>query len=354
MKKNIITGGAGFIGSNLTKYLISHLKESVCVIDKLTYAGHIENLEGVLNNPLFSFKEVDVLETTRLLQIFKKYKPEVIYHLAAESHVDKSIDSPSDFITTNVVGTQSVLHASLLYWQELEERFRDKFRLILVSTDEVYGSIASPKLFSEESKLSPSSPYSASKASADLIAQSYHHTYNLPVIITNCSNNYGSNQTPEKFIPLCIFKAINNESIPIYGDGQQIRDWIHVNDHNRALVQISQAGNIGEVYCIGAANEQSNLSIANKICSILDTISNKNKYDSYEKYIVHVPDRPGHDARYAVDATKTMSLGWQPEISFDEGLQQTVLWYLSNKTWLNAILMKSKDILSRQGKLRKL
>lgn len=349
--KVFVTGGAGFIGSNLVRHLIKDLKQSTLVIDKLTYAGNIENLNGLINNKLFLFKEFDILETKKIYDLLIKYKPDTVFHLAAETHVDKSIDSPDGFIKTNIEGTSSLLNACLKYYNSCPKEKRESFRLILVSTDEVFGSIESPRLFTEDSNIRPNSPYSASKASSDLLGLAYFKTYGLPVIVTNCSNNYGPYQLPEKLIPLCINKATNNEFIPVYGNGLQIRDWIHVNDHNKALLQVALRGTVGERYCIGGSCEKTNLEIVEDICSVLDRITNKSPVSSYANLITHVPDRPGHDRRYAIDSSKIRNLGWSPRITFKEGLEQTIMWYLSNTLWVKSVIENNKEVLNRQGKI---
>lgn len=351
MDTTVITGGAGFIGSNFAKHMIKELRANVTVIDKLTYAGHIENLEGILGSRKFRFQQLDIIEKEKIYKLLIEHKPSTIFHLAAESHVDKSIDKPEEFVKTNVVGTHSILDASLKYWNQLNKQDKDSFRLIIVSTDEVFGSIKSPGLFKEDSHINPSSPYSASKAGADLIAMSYYKTYGLPVITTHCSNNYGPYQSPEKLIPLCVLKAINNQSIPIYGNGKQSRDWIHVSDHIKALIQVALVGKPGEKYCIGASNEISNIDIVSYICEIINTLTNRSSHNCCSKLISFTTDRPAHDVRYAIDNSKIISLGWKPKIEFKEGINQTVLWYLQNKVWVNAILEKNSNFMKRQGSI---
>jgi dTDP-glucose 4,6-dehydratase len=349
--KVFVTGGAGFIGSNLVRHLISGLKQNTLVIDKLTYAGNMENLRGLINNKNFIFQNIDINETKKIYDLLIRYKPETIFHLAAETHVDKSIENPNSFIQTNVVGTQSILNACLQYYNELSREVKERFRVILVSTDEVFGSINAPKKFNEHSNIKPNSPYSASKASSDLLGLAFYKTYGLPVIVTNCSNNYGPYQLPEKLIPLCINKATNSNFIPIYGNGQQVRDWLHVHDHNKALLQIALTGSIGERYCIGGNCERTNLEVVTSICKVLDKLTNRDPNNSYSKLITHVPDRPGHDERYAINSEKVEDLGWKPQINFEQGIEQTVMWYLSNTVWLKSVIDRNHDILRRQGKL---
>lgn len=349
--KVFVTGGAGFIGSNLVRHLISELKQNTLVIDKLTYAGNMENLSGLINNKNFIFQNIDINETKKIYDLLVRYKPETIFHLAAETHVDKSIENPNSFIQTNVVGTQSILNACLQYYNELSREVKERFRVILVSTDEVFGSINAPDKFNEHSNIKPNSPYSASKASSDLLGLAFYKTYGLPVIVTNCSNNYGPYQLPEKLIPLCINKATNSNFIPIYGNGQQVRDWLHVHDHNKALLQIALTGSIGDRYCIGGSCERTNLEVVTAICKVLDKLTNRDQNNSYSKLITHVPDRPGHDERYAINSKKVEDLGWKPQISFEQGIEQTVMWYLSNTVWLKSVIDRNHDILRRQGKL---
>ena len=333
----LITGGAGFIGSELIRYLIGNTDHKIVNIDKLTYSGNLESLNSIKSHKNYFFEQVDICDQNELKRIFRKYKPNMVMHLAAESHVDRSIDGPDEFIKTNIIGTFSLLEQARKYWQELNSDLKNIFRFLHVSTDEVYGDLNdSEDLFLEDSAYDPSSPYSASKASSDHLVRAWHRTYQLPVLITNCSNNYGPYQFPEKLIPHIILNAIDGRDLPIYGDGKQIRDWLYVNDHVRALLTVALIGEVGETYNIGGNNEVQNIKVVETICDILNILipERLNSLDSYRELITFVQDRPGHDVRYAIDNTKIMSkLGWEPIISFELGMQMTVEWYLNNLLW---------------------
>lgn len=344
----MVTGGAGFIGSNLVHLLLKNPDNQVLTIDKLTYAGSLENINDTLNDPRSQFELIDIVDKVKIKDIFDRYEPDIIFHLAAESHVDRSIDGADEFIITNVLGTQTLLDASLTYWQS--KNSPPEFRFIHISTDEVYGSLGTTGFFNESCPYQPNSPYAASKASSDMIVRAYYQTFGLPIIITNCSNNYGPYQYPEKLIPLCILNALDEKPLPVYGDGQQIRDWLSVIDHVEALELISASGKIGETYCIGGNNEQHNIDIVKSICQTLDTLKPRETNASYEDLITFVDDRPGHDKRYAVDANKIkQEIGWEPKVSFNDGLQNTIEWYINHQEWVNHIHKKNQDARDRRG-----
>ncbi len=329
----IITGGAGFIGSTLVRHIINCTNHNVINVDKLTYAGNIGNLIDISSNKNYIFEKVDICDAKKINNIFEFHKPDAVMHLAAESHVDRSINNPSNFIETNIIGTYTLLEATRNYWTNLKNKKKDNFRFHHISTDEVYGDLKlNEPAFTEKTSYAPSSPYSASKASSDHLVRSWGRTYGLPFIITNCSNNYGPYQFPEKFIPLIIMNAISGNSLPIYGDGTQIRDWLYVEDHAVALLKVLEHGVIGETYNIGGNNEISNLEVVKTICQILQEVApSKNNYSDL---ISFVDDRPGHDKRYAINADKISSkLGWYPEETFKSGLTKTVNWYLRNLDW---------------------
>ena len=340
-KTILVTGGAGFIGSALIRHIIKNTYHSVVNIDKLSYSGNLQSLESIESNKDYIFEQVDICDEKELNRIFKKNKPDIVMHLAAESHVDRSIDGPGDFIKTNIVGTFTLLEQSKNYWQSLEGDKKNNFRFLHVSTDEVYGDLeGTTDFFSEETSYDPSSPYSATKASSDHLVRAWHRTYGLPVLITNCSNNYGPCQFPEKLIPHVILNALEGKNLPIYGDGRQIRDWLYVDDHVLALMSVALDGNVGETYNIGGSNEIQNIEVVKKICNILDKlISNKlNGMASFSELITYVKDRPGHDVRYAINANKiNRDLGWKPKESFESGILKTVQWYLTNKEWCENI-----------------
>jgi dTDP-glucose 4,6-dehydratase len=330
----LVTGGAGFIGSNLVHYLLEKDDVTVINLDKLTYAGNMESLQDVVNNERHLFVQGDIGDSELVKSLLIKYEPSAVMHLAAESHVDRSIDGPGEFIQTNVVGTFQLLEAVKSYWNHLDKIIRGNFRFIHISTDEVYGSLGAEGLFTEESRYQPNSPYSASKAASDHLVRAYYHTYGLPTIITNCSNNYGPRQFPEKLIPLMILNALEGKQLPVYGTGQNVRDWLYVEDHCRALYTVLRGGRPGEVYNIGGNNEKTNLEVVNMICSKLDEIRPRTDKRSYREQIVFVKDRPGHDLRYAIDATKIKKeLGWIPFEDFESGLLKTIQWYLDNPQW---------------------
>ena len=340
-KTILVTGGAGFIGSALIRHIIKNTYHSVVNIDKLSYSGNLQSLESIESNKDYIFEQVDICDEKELNRIFKKNKPDIVMHLAAESHVDRSIDGPGDFIKTNIVGTFTLLEQSKNYWQSLEGDKKNNFRFLHVSTDEVYGDLeGTTDFFSEETSYDPSSPYSATKASSDHLVRAWHRTYGLPVLITNCSNNYGPCQFPEKLIPHVILNALEGKNLPIYGDGRQIRDWLYVDDHVLALMSVVLDGNVGETYNIGGSNEIQNIEVVKKICNILDKlISNKlNGMASFSELISYVKDRPGHDVRYAINANKiNRDLGWKPKESFESGILKTVQWYLTNNDWCENI-----------------
>ena len=330
----LITGGAGFIGSAVIRNIISNTDDRVLNLDKLTYAGNLESLIDIKSNSRYEFVHGDICDKPLLDDIFVRFRPNVVMHLAAESHVDRSIDGPSDFIQTNILGTYNMLESSRSYWSSSDDK--NNFVFHHISTDEVYGSLGDSGLFTESSPYDPSSPYSASKASSDHLVRAWNRTYGLPILITNCSNNYGPYQFPEKLIPLTILNALDGKTIPIYGDGKQVRDWLHVNDHAQALYQVVTNGDIGETYNIGGNNEKTNLEVVLKICEILDKLvpERPNNISRYSDLIEFVDDRPGHDQRYAIDASKIeFSLGFSPVETFESGLLDTINWYLDNSDW---------------------
>ncbi|MDP8101770.1 dTDP-glucose 4,6-dehydratase [Phocoenobacter atlanticus] len=335
MKKILITGGAGFIGSAVIRHIIENTDDRVINVDKLTYAGNLESLDSVSESERYHFEQVDICDAVTLKQVFAKYQPDLVMHLAAESHVDRSIDESSAFIETNIVGTYTLLEVARQYWLELDDTKKQNFRFHHISTDEVYGDLeGTDDLFTETTPYAPSSPYSASKASSDHLVRAWHRTYGLPVVVTNCSNNYGPYHFPEKLIPLMILNALDGKSLPVYGNGQQIRDWLFVEDHARALYIVVTEGKVGETYNIGGHNEKANIDVVKTICSILEDLVPQ-KPQGVEKYadlITFVKDRPGHDVRYAIDATKIQrELGWKPRETFETGIRRTVEWYLKMK-----------------------
>ena len=344
-KTIIITGGAGFIGSELIRYLLSSSQHKIINIDKLTYSGNLESLVSIKDNKNYFFEQIDICNEQEIERVFKENKPDLVIHLAAESHVDRSIDGPMEFIRTNIIGTYNLLEQSKKYWELLKEPFKERFRFLHVSTDEVYGDLENKDgYFLESSSYNPSSPYSASKASSDHLVRAWHRTYKLPILITNCSNNYGPYQFPEKLIPHIILNALKGNNLPVYGDGKQVRDWLYVNDHVRALMTVANSGKVGETYNIGGNNEVENIEVIIKICDILDTLipEKLNGLNSFSELITHVEDRPGHDKRYAIDSTKIKNiLGWKPLENFNSGLQKTVEWYLNNLPWLENIQNES-------------
>jgi dTDP-glucose 4,6-dehydratase len=336
MKKILLTGGAGFIGSSLARYLINESLSEVLVLDKLTYAGNLESLKEISKNPRFKFVKMDICDPS-IINIIREFKPDAVMHLAAESHVDRSIDGPAEFIKTNILGTFNLLEASLRFW--VNSGKPQGFRFQHISTDEVYGSLGESGLFTETTPYDPSSPYSASKASSDHLVRAWHRTYGLPVLVTNCSNNYGPYHYPEKLIPLMINNALQGKSLPVYGDGGQIRDWLYVEDHVRALFTVLEKGVVGETYNVGGDSERKNLEVVNLICTILDELKPSLKLPSYKKLITFVEDRPGHDRRYAIDSSKLKNeLGWMQLESFESGIRKTVTWFLENEQWCKAVL----------------
>jgi dTDP-glucose 4,6-dehydratase len=339
--KFLITGGSGFIGSAVIRHIINHTNYSVVNVDKITYAGNSYSLTSVEADPRYVFEKVDICNANDIRRIFNEYQPDLVMHLAAESHVDRSIDSPSEFIQTNIFGTYTLLEEAKNYWNELEKGKRGLFKFLHVSTDEVYGDIEDTKdLFTESTPYAPSSPYSATKASSDHLVRAWGRTFELPILITNCSNNYGPYQFPEKLIPLIIINALKGKDLPIYGNGKQIRDWLYVDDHVKALLVVSLTGTIGETYNIGGHNEFQNIEIVKEVCSVLDELSPSklDGIDQYEQLITYVDDRAGHDLRYAIDATKIFNeLNWAPEETFKTGIRKTVHWYLDNKIWCNKV-----------------
>ncbi len=337
IKTILVTGGAGFIGSELIRHLLSSSNHRVVNVDKLTYSGNLESLESINNSKRYHFEQIDICDEIEFKRVLIENKPDTIIHLAAESHVDRSIDGPKEFILTNIVGTYTMLEQSNQYWQSLQGEKKDNFRFLHVSTDEVYGDLnGTDDYFSEATSYDPSSPYSASKASSDHLVRAWHRTYNLPVLITNCSNNYGPYQFPEKLIPHIILNAIAGKELPVYGDGKQIRDWLFVNDHVRALMTVAFSGDIGETYNIGGNNEIQNIDVVKRICELLDDLipEKLNGLTSFSDLITYVQDRPGHDVRYAIDASKIKNnLGWTPKEDFFSGIRKTVEWYLENLSW---------------------
>ncbi len=344
MTNYLITGGAGFIGSALIRYLSGFQDVNIVNIDKLTYAGNLEALKSVEYKENYKFLKFDICNQSKMEDVFETFKPDIVYHLAAETHVDRSINNPTNFLNTNVFGTASLLSAALSYWNKLSGSKKDRFRFISVSTDEVYGSIEENNFFDEKSPYMPNSPYAASKASSDHLIRAWNKTYELPTIITNCSNNYGSFQYPEKLIPLIIINAINYIKLPVYGDGKQIRDWLHVSDHVDALIKISKKGVVGDKYNIGGNVQIANLEVVHKICDILDNSSlEKTNIKSFKDLIAFVDDRPGHDRRYAINFNKIKNdIGWSPSILFDQGLFDTVNWYIDNKSWWHRKFQNTK------------
>lgn len=333
-KRYLVTGGAGFIGSAVVRRLIEGTNHQVLVVDKLTYAGNLESLAGVSTDPRYGFERADIVDTQEMRRIFAEFSPDVVMHLAAESHVDRSIDGPGEFIQTNIVGTFSMLQAALAHWRTLPAERKEGFRFHHISTDEVFGSLGATGFFYEDTAYQPNSPYSASKAGSDHLVRAWHHTYGLPVVMTNCSNNYGPYHFPEKLIPLTIINALEGKKLPVYGAGENVRDWLHVDDHAEALLHVAERGALGESYNIGGHNEHTNIDVVRSICSLVDELAPNAAIGPREKLISFVTDRPGHDVRYAIDAAKiARELGWKPRHSFETGLRQTVQWYLDNRDW---------------------
>lgn len=338
MKRYLVTGGAGFIGSAVVRHLIRQTPHQVLVVDKLTYAGNRDNLEPVSNDPRLAFLQADIGDQAAMRQAFAEFRPDIVMHLAAESHVDRSIDGPAAFIETNIVGSFVLLQEALRHWRALAPAEQAGFRFHQISTDEVFGSLGEDGLFSETSPYQPNSPYSASKAASDHLVRAWHHTYGLPVVLSNCSNNYGPYHFPEKLIPLMILNALEGKDLPVYGSGAQVRDWLHVEDHARALALIAESGRLGESYNVGGSAERSNLEVVKAICALMDELVPDATIGPRENLIRFVADRPGHDQRYAIDASKIeRELGWRPQESFESGLRNTVQWYLENRDWWGRI-----------------
>ena len=335
----LVTGAAGFIGSNFVLDWFDHGKEDVVSFDLLTYAGNLENLSSLNNNPHHHFVRGNIGDRQLISQLLQNHQVRAVINFAAESHVDRSISGPGGFIGTNIVGTYNLLESVRAYWNDLDETSKKAFRFLHVSTDEVYGSLnKTAPAFSETNRYEPNSPYSASKAASDHLVRAWHHTYGLPVITTNCSNNYGPYHFPEKLIPLCILNALNGKPLPIYGDGQQIRDWLFVKDHCSAIRTVLEKGRLGETYNVGGWNEKANLDVVKTLCVILDELKPKADRSKYETQITYVKDRPGHDRRYAIDATKLeRELGWRPQETFETGIRKTIEWYLANQDWVNHV-----------------
>ncbi len=332
-KKIMVTGGAGFIGSAVVRHLIESTDATVINVDKLTYAGNLESLAAVDDSPRYHFERIDICDAAAVNEVFTRYHPDAVMHLAAESHVDRSIDGPRSFVETNIVGTFTLLEAARAYLAKLDGPAREEFRFHHISTDEVYGSLGPTGLFTEETPYQPNSPYSASKASSDHLVRAWQHTFGLPIVITNCSNNYGPYQFPEKLIPVLIANALAHRPLPIYGKGDNVRDWLYVEDHAEALVKVLSDGKVGETYNIGGHNERTNLEVVRAVCVLLDELAPEPR-TSYADLIEFVTDRPGHDKRYAMDTTKIeRELGWKPRETFESGLRKTVEWYLANKGW---------------------
>lgn len=348
--KILVTGGAGFIGSAVIRHIINHTDDEVVNVDKLTYAGNLDSVSGPAGDPRYAFEQVDICDGAALDRVFKLHQPDAVMHLAAESHVDRSIDGPAAFIETNVVGTYTLLESSRRYWQQLDTQRKSTFRFHHVSTDEVYGDLPHPDdnpnglsagealpLFTEKTPYAPSSPYSASKASSDHLVRAWYRTWALPTIITNCSNNYGPYHFPEKLVPHIILNALNGQGLPVYGKGNQIRDWLYVEDHARGLHLVVTQGQVGESYNLGGYNEKRNIDVVREICKLLDEMRPASA--PYERLITFVTDRPGHDMRYAIDASKIQrELGWEPVETFESGLRKTVRWYLDNENWWQRVL----------------
>ena len=346
--KILVTGGAGFIGSAVVRHLLQNTEHEVVNLDKLTYAGNLESLPGASDHPRYRFEQVDICDAVAVARVLAEHRPDAVMHLAAESHVDRSIDGPADFIHTNIVGTYTPLEACRHYWNTLGQTARASFRFHHISTDEVYGDLeGTTDLFTEQTPYSPSSPYSASKASSDHLVRAWQRTYGLPTLITNCSNNYGPYHFPEKLIPHVILNALAGKPLPVYGDGSQIRDWLYVEDHARALVAVLSQGQPGATYNIGGHNEKRNLEVVETLCALLDELAPEKPagISRFAELITFVQDRPGHDRRYAIDAGKIEhELGWRPQETFDSGLRKTVQWYLDNRTWWQNVLSGSYQL----------
>lgn len=338
MRTLVVTGGAGFVGSALVRKLLRETDYAVVNVDKLTYAGNLDSLTEIESAKHYHFEHADVADARRMQQIFTRYRPVAVLHLAAETHVDRSIDAPADFIATNVFGTFTMLQEARRYWTTLAERLQREFRFVHVSTDEVFGSLGASGMFTETTPYAPSSPYSASKAASDHLARAWHHTFGVPTIITNCSNNYGPYQFPEKLIPLMIQHAVVGSKLPVYGRGENVRDWLYVEDHAEALMRVLERGRPGDTYNIGGSSERRNIDVVRAICALLDELAPSKDVGPRESLIEFVTDRPGHDFRYAIDSTKIeRELGWRARETFNTGLRKTVEWYLANQTWCDRV-----------------
>ncbi len=337
--KILVTGGAGFIGSAVIRHILANTDDAVVNVDKLTYAGNLDSLMGSERTPRYAFEHVDICDRAQMDRVFAEHRPDLVMHLAAESHVDRSITGPAAFVETNVIGTYTLLEAARQYWSQLDAEAQAAFRFHHISTDEVYGDLEGPEdLFTETTPYQPSSPYSASKASSDHLVRAWQRTYGLPTLITNCSNNYGPCHFPEKLIPLIILNALEGKALPIYGKGNQIRDWLYVEDHARALYQVVTEGEVGETYNIGGHNEKQNIEVVHTVCALLDELCPQSPHRPHAHLITHVQDRPGHDVRYAIDASKIQrELGWTPVETFESGIRKTVQWYLDNPEWVNRV-----------------
>lgn len=347
MKTVLITGGCGFIGSALIRMLLTDPDYKLINVDKLTYAGNLNSLKSISSNERYIFEKLDICNKDKLKEIFKKYRPNYVMHLAAESHVDRSIQDPDAFIQTNIVGTYNLLNISLNYFLSLNDNDKKLFKFHHISTDEVFGDLEDGDYFTEETSYSPSSPYSATKASSDHLVRAWHRTYGLPVVITNCSNNYGPYHHPEKLIPHIIISALEKKQLTIFGDGTQVRDWLYVDDHAKALIKVLTEAEIGETFNIGGNNEKQNIEVVSVICELLDVLSplKSTNLKSYKDLILHVSDRPGHDTRYAINASKIQKkLDWKPEETFNSGIKKTIKWYLKNKDWWQPIINNSKKV----------
>ena len=343
-KTFLVTGGAGFIGSALVRYLINRTDHRIINVDKLTYAGNLASIDSVAENDNYVFEEQDICDAAEVKRIFNTYHPDGVFHLAAESHVDRSIDGPAAFINTNILGTYTLLDVARKYWDQLESEKKAEFRFLHVSTDEVFGALGETGLFTEETPYQPNSPYSASKASSDHLVRAWYHTYGFPTLITNCSNNYGPFQFPEKLIPVVILNGLEGKPIPVYGAGENVRDWLYVQDHVEALIRVLEQGKIGETYNVGGHNEIKNIDIVQTICSLLDKYIETPAVQNHASLITFVRDRPGHDFRYAIDATKIeRELGWKPKETFDSGIEKTVRWYLDHINWCEAVTKGKYD-----------
>jgi dTDP-glucose 4,6-dehydratase len=336
-KRFLVTGGAGFIGSAVVRHLLAATDHAVLVVDKLTYAGNLDSLAPVKDHPHFKFVRADIVDAAKMGDVFARFQPNLVMHLAAESHVDRSIDGPAEFIQTNVVGTFVLLQQALAYWRKLTSSKAESFRFHHISTDEVFGSLGAGGLFHEDSAYRPNSPYSASKAASDHLVRAWHHTYGLPIVVSNCSNNYGPYHFPEKLIPLTILNALEGKPLPVYGKGENVRDWLYVEDHARALLSIAERGRVGQSYNVGGNCERSNISVVRAICALMDELA-PDAVGPRERLIAFVADRPGHDLRYAIDARKIgEELGWEPQETFETGLRKTIEWYLTNRPWWERI-----------------